>query len=205
MLPYELLGDMSVKPEPPTAIVVDNFFNHPHDLRTFALSQNFVEDNSKYRGWRSDKNFRWPGIKERFESLLDVKISEWEQHGFNGVFQYCVGGNQIVFHSDAQRWAGVVYLTPDAPPETGTTLYRSKANKLRAVHEAKPSTASLSLLERQMYQGKLLDKTAWEQVDVFGNVFNRLVLWDARLVHAASCYFGTDKNNGRLFQMFFFS
>lgn len=200
-----MIGHISVKPDPPTAIVIDGFYMNPHEVREYALSQNFIEDNSKYRGRRSDKNFRWPGIKERFESLIDAPIAEWEQHGFNGVFQYCVGGDQVVFHSDMQRWAGVVYLTPDAPPESGTTLYRSKANKLRAIHEAKNSTASRELLERQMYHGKLLDKTAWEQVDVFGNVFNRLVIWDARLVHAASCYFGSDKNNGRLFQMFFFS
>lgn len=37
-----------------------------------------------------------------------------------------------------------------------------------------------------------------------GNVYNRLAMWDARLVHAATDYFGTDINNSRLFQMFFF-
>ena len=37
-----------------------------------------------------------------------------------------------------------------------------------------------------------------------GNVFNRLVIFDARLIHSAGDYFGHNIETGRLFQMFFF-
>jgi hypothetical protein len=43
-----------------------------------------------------------------------------------------------------------------------------------------------------------------ELVDKIGNVYNRLVIFDAKLIRSASCYFGNNDNNCRLFQMFFF-
>ncbi len=44
----------------------------------------------------------------------------------------------------------------------------------------------------------------FEPVDVLGNVYNRLVIFDASAIHSASQYFGTIKENARLWQMFFF-
>ena len=49
-----------------------------------------------------------------------------------------------------------------------------------------------------------LDGTPFEPVDVLGNVYNRLVIFDAQCIHSASEYFGTVKENCRLWQMFFF-
>ena len=49
------------------------------------------------------------------------------------------------------------------------------------------------------------DYTKWELVDSVGNVFNRLVLFNATQYHASLDYFGSNKDNGRLFQVFFFS
>jgi len=49
-----------------------------------------------------------------------------------------------------------------------------------------------------------LDPSVFECVDVVGNIYNRLILFDSRMIHAASAYFGDMKENGRLFQLFFF-
>ncbi len=200
----------------PTAVVVDNFFQDPDGVRAFALGQEFQENKAYHKGQRTRERFLWPGVKEKFEALLGARINLWDAEGFNGVFQWCKAGDQVVFHSDQQQWAAVVYLTPDAPPQAGTTLYRSRATKGRTVGESValsgrwPAYSSVRLVshpkaaEEAMYKGKLLDPTAWEVVDVFGNVYNRMVLWNAKMVHAASCYFGETKENARLFQMFFF-
>jgi transcription antitermination factor NusA-like protein len=59
-------------------------------------------------------------------------------------------------------------------------------------------------LERRTYGGKLLDRNAWELVDTVGNVFNRLVIFDSKLIHAASEYFGSNIHDSRLFHLFFF-
>lgn len=198
-------------------LIVDDFYADPDEVRAFALRQEFQPNPRDHKGQRSKQRFCFPGIKERFEQLLGKKITNWDKYGYNGVFQFCVGGDPIVYHSDVQMWAAVVYLTPDAPPSAGTAIYRSRATKGRTVEESRKTMsyrpafsgpgkvlASERECEQLMYKDKLLDRTAWEQIDVMGNVYNRLAMWDARLVHAATDYFGTDINNSRLFQMFFF-
>ena len=53
-------------------------------------------------------------------------------------------------------------------------------------------------------QDTFVDPYPYEMVDTAGNVFNRLVIFDARLIHSAGDYFGHNIETGRLFQMFFF-
>ena len=49
------------------------------------------------------------------------------------------------------------------------------------------------------------DFTKWELIDQVGNVFNRLVLFNAHHFHTSMDYFGSNPGDGRLFQVFFFS
>lgn len=210
-----------------TAVVLDNFYQDPDRIREHALGLSFYENTSDHKGKRTKENGRTSELKYLFERLLGIRISNWDTYGYNGVFQLCVAGDPPVFHSDLQRWAGTIYLTPNAPLAGGTGLFRSKSTGLRSVEEAKPVSVRLNPgvsqdatlrfedrnktvhfskedLAAEMYEGKLLDSTQWEQVDFFGNVYNRLVLWDARLVHAVGAYFGHDLHTGRLSQLFFF-
>jgi hypothetical protein len=90
----------------------------------------------------------------------------------------------------------LLFLTPNAPPQTGTTFYRSKnTGKKKIFDDAENSV---------VFKNGYLDSTEFEVVDVVGNVYNRLVLFDAKMFHAASNYFGKTLENGRLFQIFFF-
>ena len=45
----------------------------------------------------------------------------------------------------------------------------------------------------------------WELVDRFGNIYNRMVLYRGDIFHVSMDYFGQDKYDGRLFQVFFFN
>ena len=49
------------------------------------------------------------------------------------------------------------------------------------------------------------DLTKWEKITEVANVYNRLILYDARQFHMSLDYFGNDMYDGRLFQTFFFS
>ncbi len=190
----------------PDIIVVDNFYVDPDFVRHLALSQEFIESDY-HKGKRTIAKFCFPGVKERLEYLLQKRITVWDEHRFNGVFQYCIASDPIVIHSDLQTYAAVVYLTPNAPPECGTTFYRSKKTGLMASPteaDAKRANMSLHDLNRMQYSGNLFDFTKWEVIDVIGNVYNRLVIWNAKLIHSASMYFGNDVADSRLFHMFFF-
>lgn len=180
----------------PSFIVVDNFYEDPDLIRNFALSQEFKKHENFHKGKRTEKLFKFQGLKECFESILGNKIKGWDEYGVNGCFQYCIGGDQLVYHRDSQEYAGVLFLTPDAPPDCGTSFYRSK-------HTKKMKAETDEEFEIVFKDG-FLDSTGFDVVDVVGNVYNRLVLFDARQIHAASNYFGNKAENGRLFQIFFF-
>lgn len=186
--------------------VQDDFYTDPDAVRKLALEQEFHPGPKYYKGFRTGTKYLLPGLKERFEQLLHVQITNWDMPT-NGVFQYCPADTPIVYHSDHQTYAAAVYLTPNAPVMAGTNFYRSKATGLRAAPTTGDSVRtgkSPQLLEQETYGGKLYDKTAWELVDQVGNVYNRLVLWNAKLLHAAGAYFGSEPVNSRLFQLFFF-
>lgn len=191
----------AVSEEPKTSIIVcENFYEDPHAVREYALSLEF-EESDYHRGRRTPQQHVFPGIKEKFEQLLGKKITRWtETYGMCGRFQYCTAEDAIVYHGDAQQWAAVVYLTPDAPYETGTSLLAHKKSRVR--HCSHPQI--WDVWGEAAPTGLYLDGTPWEEIDKVGNVFNRLVIWDGHCPHAASKYFGFTKETSRLFHIFFF-
>jgi FkbM family methyltransferase len=184
-----------------TSWIVDNFYDNPDEIRKFALEQEFGDENviTGFVGRRTFNQFLFPGLKEAFESVMGKKITKWEEHGMNGRFQICWSGERLVYHCDSQKWGGMLYLSPNAPYQCGTTLYADKKNRARTYYD----------LGWDEYWANTpgdchLDRTPFEPVDVLGNVYNRLVIFDASCIHSASEYFGTNKENARLWQMFFF-
>jgi len=179
----------------PTLWVIDNFYQDPMAVREFALSQDF-HLSDYHRGRRTEHQFEIPGTREAFESIMGTKISHWmETHGMCGRFQHCTCEDALVYHADAQTWAATVYLTPNAPYECGTSLLAHKKTGIRHVNVEGSDV---------IWANKHLDPTPWQHIDVIANVFNRLVIWDAKCPHAASKYFGYNKFDSRLFHMFFF-
>lgn len=168
---------------PATVVVVDGVYEDPLAVRAFALAQEFRPHPVYHRGERTDEVFLFPGLRELVERRLGVRIrpERWAAHPSNGCFQWCRAGDPVVLHTDHQRFAGVLFLTPDAPVQCGTSLYRPRGE-----------------------HWDHMDATKVEVVDQIGNLFNRLVIFDAQSIHSASQYFGCDKHSGRLFQMFFF-
>lgn len=184
-----------------TLWIVDDFYSKPNEIRQFALEQDYHIGGigRGYIGNRTHQQFLFPGLKERFESIMGRKITRWEEWGMNGRFQYCWSGQPQVWHNDCQMWGGMIYLTPNAPYDYGTSLYANKDNKARNYKMEGWNSAW-----QDVPGDPHLDGSPFEVVDVAGNVFNRLVIFDASNIHASSGYFGTVKENCRLWQMFFF-
>jgi hypothetical protein len=177
-------------------VVVDNFYLEPDKVREFALKQNLIEHPNYHKGKRTETSYAPQGIKKEFERILGKKVTGWESYfPTNGCFQVCKTGDPLVYHSDTQKYAGIIYLTPNAPPGCGTSFYRSK-HTLRM--KWAPNEYGI------VFPNGHLDPTDFEMVDTVGNVYNRLVLFDAKMLHAATNYFGDSNENCRLFQMFFF-
>jgi glycosyltransferase involved in cell wall biosynthesis len=180
----------------PRLWIVDDFYTDPHAVREFALKQEFEPNLNYYKGSRSNQQYIVPGTKEAFEKVIGKKITNWtETHGMCGRFQYCTAEDALVYHCDGQTLAGMIYLTPDAPYSSGTSLFAHKSTKLRNEND---------FGNTNVFEGGYYDKSKFELVDTAGNIFNRLVLFDAKCIHSANEYFGTNLTNSRLFHLFFF-
>lgn len=194
----------------PSILAIDDFYTNPMAVREMALGLDF-NPSGNHKGKRTVAKYIVEGTREKIEQILGKKIFNWSSQPYNGVFQYCTPADPIVYHYDSQRYAGVVFLTPNAPPESGTSFFRHKTETWLTKDPAE-YTGWTSKLQLNQFHDKVmgtehddfLDRTKWEEIDRIGNKFNRFAMWDAKLIHSATTYFGKSKENGRLFHMFFF-
>jgi len=157
-----------------TSVVVDNFLPMPDLVREQAMQLDYPV-TGEFPGVRSfacDDEYQM-FIHHRFQEILGVNITEFVMDSF--CFQLCYEGAETWIHKDGCDWAGVLYLSPDAPTESGTGLYLEKDGE-------------------------------YDLVNVIGNVYNRLVLYDGNMDHASLLAgFGDSPETGRLTQVFFFN
>ena len=110
-------------------LVIDNFYKNPLKVREFALEQEF-EVTGNYPGIRT-KSFASSELKQlinRYIEPFSGKITEFpmEPTSYNGSFQYTTKEMKSWFHRDLTDFSVVVYLTPDAPINSGTSIYYHK-------------------------------------------------------------------------------
>ncbi len=188
-------------------MVIDNFYTNAKETRDYILTQEF-KVRGNYPGQRTTSRANHH-LKEMIQGYIQHfagKIVDWpmpsstdNEDTYNGAFQYTTSRDRTWIHNDGwNNWAGVLYLTPNAPVNSGTGIFRFK-DGTRTVDEAEARGNKKILDENSQ------DYNKWELVDKVGNVFNRLVLFNSKQYHASLDYFGTNKENGRLFQVFFFS
>jgi hypothetical protein len=190
-------------------IVIDNFYNNAMETRNFILTQEFkVRGNYPGQRTRSFANSDLKDIIQDYITPFGGKIIEFpmpdetnkdDNNIYNGAFQYTTSRDRSWIHVDGfNNWAGVLYMTPDAPVSAGTGFYKYK--------DGTTYEADIKIMDnKEEIDAFCQDLTKWEQVDKVGNLFNRLVLFNSKRYHMSLDYFGNSKENGRLFQVFFFS
>jgi hypothetical protein len=185
------------------SICVDNFYNDVDEVRKMALSMDFgVRGN--YPGQRTVpvKN---ESVKNLINNIIRPyagEITMWESE-YTGAFQYTTQRDRSWVHADqTTTWAGVLYLTPDAPLTGGTGLFRHKETGLEMAART-PTGEYDDAVMSEIYKDSQ-DMTKWEMTDFVGNKYNRLILYRGDNFHTSLDYFGRDINDGRLFQTFFF-
>ena len=200
--------------------IIDNFHPDPDAIRNFALDQDFSETALQYPGRRTKElheinselnDFFFKTVMNVFYpmelsytcsfftsfQLIDARDSN----------QYSVR-NRGWIHHDAVVLGGLVYLTKDPEPDTGTTIYRSK----HGYHQHKDSWNQVKAddyLDRPGFNLEYTEKLMEESLDSVietvkvENVYNRCVLFGGNAIHAAQT-FGTRKGkDARLTQPFF--
>lgn len=193
---------VSVDSNIPIAIIVENFYEDVDEVRKFVLSKEFGSKGN-YPGQRT-RCFATEEMKNFFQKCVypyGGKIIQFDMDGddpnnVNGSFQYTTAYDRSWMHTDGYtNWAGVLYLTPNAPLSAGTGLFKYESGE-RWVSDNLENKIDFGTISQ--------DSTKWEQIDNFGNVYNRLIIFNSRHYHMSLDYFGSDVETGRLFQVFFF-
>jgi hypothetical protein len=184
-------------------IIIDDFYKNPDEVRAFALAQEFSQ-HGNYPGQRT-RPFLAENVKNSISDIIRPYAGEVTSWGDDstGSFQYTTARDRSWIHSDdTTDWAAVLYLTPNAPISAGTGIFKHKetgVNRWRSSeHTDSENSQAPGVLHSQ-------DFTKWEMVDRLGNVYNRMVLYKGDLFHVSLDYFGNAKEDGRLFQVFFFN
>ena len=122
-------------------LIKDNFFDNAEDLRNLALSTRFfsAEEHNYdvgWRGYRTDelKTFNHKTldqscqkIKKILSSFFNLTLSEYDGNFYFHIAldktRYTlIDFDNSKFHTDNSIFAGIVYLNPNPPSNSGTTI-----------------------------------------------------------------------------------
>jgi len=192
--------------------IVDDFFKDPDHIRSEALKLNY--DKARSPGLRAmcPANISELVTKKIFALLIDMN-----KHIVEGTVEMCFqlttkDLNCGWVHTDvngACYFAGVIYLTPNAPLSGGTSMYKPVNNNLDFNLYDKLQENKINV-----YTGKTNDLKEFNEareknnslfyktVDI-SNIYNRLVMYPVNEFHSENQLFGETKEDARLTLVFF--
>lgn len=192
-------------------LVKDDFYRHPQKVYQAALKSEYYEPEH-VTGYRSVQVYHEPGIREKIENILGIKITRWDTDPLqeNGVFYQGLsqGRKKEVpgVHSDEpyNDITILIYLTPGLPPDCGTSLWQHKRTGLCDPPTAAAARKLGMSLEELRWEFFLDSKkrNKWIETDRAGYRFNRMVAYPSGLLHSATQHYGTSLHDGRLYQTF---
>jgi hypothetical protein len=193
-------------------LIINDFLPFPNQIRSWALSQEYM--NAKQFTEKYGHYTNWPGVRTDHVMDLDRSYADYVLSRIVSIATTNFGGQnysvksffQVHGENDGDSWvhqdndvdvAGLIYLSPNAPVSSGTSLYRcNDYNKWTNLH-----IDDMTKINRQ--ERKDLYDQIFEPVDVIGNVFNRMVMYRGDIFHKSNDYFGTTLQDSRLTQVFF--
>jgi hypothetical protein len=195
-------------------IVVDDFYADPDSVRQAALRNDFRSASRyNYPGWQSSKALRTDALKTAFERIIGARIAVDADRLTWGGFRVITEetGRATKVHADtAVDWAGMVYLSPDAPPSAGTGFFRHIETGFPRPPADRVARgmghADADAFEEAVARRDMADLDKWELTDWVAPVYNRLVLFrGCEFYHAPLGGFGDHPANARLTHNFFFN
>lgn len=195
--------------------IIENFYENPDAIRRFALEQKFTFCHDR-------KNFEYvyPGSRTQDIFDLDTQLHEkickklvsvfhnsehdYMRWAISTSFQSVTKEyDQGVIHTDQDTiFAGVLYLTPNAPLNSGTSLFRKNKNFNEKLYKEAFSTNF-----DRFKKGEIVMSTDYhhmfDEIVRVNNVYNTLIIYEGRHFHAANKFFGKSLKDSRLAQVFF--
>ncbi len=196
-------------------VVVDDFYDDPHQVRATALKFTYPEETGKvtYPGRNSRQTMLPPNSDEMFSFLVQEPVMGGPGM-WHGICRIALANHQRTgqVHVDQRcAWAGVICLTPDKHCVGGTEFYRHKKygtqhmpftdKEAQEIYGCENRGQVLDMLFGPGKDGRDLDK--WEKVFELPLKFNRCVLFRPWFFHRSGPDFGDSIENGRLIQLLF--
>lgn len=207
------LKDPFLYPFLPT-MVIDGFYQDPTLVRDYALELEY------YKGNRGS----WPGLRSNYIQNLDAGLydllykklmKELTPYGFTK-FDELQSSFQLIDKTYGEGWvhdddphftiAGLIYLNLDAPVGAGTTLYCNQTDFNGEVYGEifMNDVLVANDQEREQYtKYRKEQRMHFMPTTTIESVFNRCIIFDPRTWHSANTFFGNEKDNTRLTQVFF--
>ena len=195
--------------------IIENFYENPNAIRKFALTQEYTFCHD-----RPNLKYVYPGgrTKDLFDldSVLHEKICKKLVSVFHNsehdYMRWALSTNfqsvtaeykKGIIHTDNDTiFAGVLYLSPNAPLNSGTSLY--KKNK---TFNEKKYLQALNGNDTRFRAGDIEMDIAYhsmfDEIVRVNNVYNTLIIYEGRHFHAANQFFGKTLKDSRLAQVFF--
>jgi hypothetical protein len=198
--------------------VIDSFFEDPDFIRKKALSYEYgVEGNH-------------PGYRTKCLSIIDSELNKVISHKILSLFidlNYFIANYDIGIafqwtpsvwekgwiHEDGKVYlAGVVYLMPNPPPNSGTLICEDHNNigiipqplKEDAYAGRQDNNNNLELHKSETYKKARKENNSKYKTSItIENVYNRALIYPANYLHAENHFFGTTIEDSRLVLVFF--
>lgn len=199
--------------------ILDNFYENPDFVRDYALSlEYFKSKTGNFPGERSkhisiiNKNLFRLFCNKLFSIFFDPDIDKlsWNvDTNFQKISSFSNNKNDIknsgwIHQDDEYLIGGLVYLNPNPNPNWGTSIY-SLNNGMELDCEYKNKLLHLSDQDFDEYE-YTLEKTnhnnKFTETIRIENLYNRLILYDAKLFHGVPNYY-SENGEPRLTQVFF--
>lgn len=191
--------------------IVDNFFQDPDEIRKIALNLDF-ETKGCHPGFRSDtikqlnSNLHLLIAKKIFSLFLNLE-KDVAKYELDMVFQYTpkdFGCGWAHFDQDCYC-AGVVYLTPNPPKDTGTIIYDTpdSLDNYEEFQRTKYNFYTKKIKHQDYDKIRATNNAIFKKSVVIENVYNRMLIYPSNYAHAENCLFGETKENARLTLVFF--
>jgi len=195
--------------------VISDFYENPDEIRKYALQQKYTYRHEM----KDDVGYVYPGsrtkeLRELSQSLYEkvckklISVFHIPEHDvmqwqIKTSFQIVEAeyGSGLIHQDQNTVFAGVLYLTPNAPLEGGTSLFRKNAT-----YDDEVYWKVIKENDERFKRKEPIDFTyhnMFDEVVRVNNVYNTLIIFEGDIHHCANQFFGENKQNSRLAQVFF--
>lgn len=196
----------------PTTII-DGFFDYPDSIREFGLNllQQETISQKGFPGKRSrplhevNMNF-YLELCNRFLTIffIDNERLSWFANAHFQIVDERYGSGWV--HRDDGVATAVVYLTPNTNKSIGTSIYDKKDIMSDIILSDQIQEKEKSFIKKKNnVKARELSNSGFKEVIRVDGLYNRALLFDSNLYHAAHDFIGNDDSSGRLTLVIFFT